>query len=174
MERQRAIRGDLTTNQPAVVEGRQDSVSTSSRVFVQPVNFDAQGNPLDKILYDAVQKFAEVEFCRQIDFKGVGKAWAVVKMTEVGDGYEVIGISRLAQPVDCHIFHVREGLDDAEREEARNVRDLLTGRMVSYIQDFYGVGTEVFVHVAPAQERWWKSYLRLLRARPANRWIVKV
>jgi hypothetical protein len=136
--------------------------------------FDQQGNPRDKILYDAVQEFANREFGNPINFAGPGQAWAVAKLSEEGDGYEVIGVSRLTMRADCHLFHIKLGEEEIIREDARRARDMLTGRMTGYLQDTAGPGMEVMVHVEESQERFWKGYLRMIGAKPAQRWLVKI
>lgn len=140
---------------------------------VLPFNFE-NGVPADRILFDAVQAFCEKEFGQKVRFDKNIKTWAVVKSSEDGEGFEVIGLTSLAYALDCPVFHVAASDDDAGREEARKVRDMLMGRASTFIQDYAGLGTEVLVYVKPETERFWKGYLRLIGAKLSNRFIVKV
>jgi hypothetical protein len=146
-------------------------------ILILPLDFDANGLPKDRILFDAMQKFCTDEFGRPRDFRGASKTWAVVEVSEQGEGYEVIAGGTLAFAIDCPFFHIKRPADDAadqDFEKARHVRDLLVTRMAAYVQDNTGPNTEVMVFIAPEQQRFWASYLRMLKAKPSNRFIVKV
>lgn len=172
MERQQEPRQDSPASQPAGTA--VGAVGPSYNLRIEPVLFDQSGNPRDRILYDAVQEFSKRESGKQASFVGQGMAWAVVRQNAEGDGYEVLGLSRIAFAVDAHIFHVKQGVDQETRNEARRVRDMLVTRMSGYIQDTAGPGTDALVHVEASQERFWQGYLRMIGAKPANRWIVRV
>lgn len=151
----------------------------SARIFSYPIEFEPNStNPKNPQVFDAAQDFCQQEFGHHLDLNP-GKAWAVVKPGESGP--DVIGLSQLVRSLDIPTFHVAKALETGEREkdeaalqEVRTARDLLTGRMWSYIQDTMGTGQLVTVRVAPEVERYWKSYLRLIRAEKANRYILQV
>lgn len=145
------------------------------RISVFPLDFDQQGNPKDRFLFDAAQKFSEKEFGKPVQQGGMVKTWCAVEYSDSGEGYRVVGMTTIAFALDCQMFHVEAGDDSVEsRDAARAVRDALMARASSFIQDQSGVGTEIMVFVSPKQERFWKGYLRLIGATPANRHIVKV
>ena len=151
----------------------------STRIFAYPVEFEPNStNPKSPQVFDAAQDFCQREFGKSLNLV-LGKAWTVVRPGESGP--EVIGLCQLVRSLDIPTFHVAKPLetggcenDKAALQEARTARDLLTGRMWSYIQDTMGTGQSVTVHVAPEVERYWKSYLRLIRAERANRYILQV
>ena len=148
----------------------------SERTILLPLDFN-DGVPKDRILFDAVQVFCEAEFGVKLNLAKNGKTWAAVKVSDTGEGYEVIGLTSIAFAIDCPVFHVKPAADDAnpaQHDAAKAVRDKLMERASAFIQDSYGPGTEVFVHVAPDVERFWKGYLRMIGAKPSNRVIVKI
>jgi len=146
-----------------------------TRFDVVPIHFDPSGNPMDRNLYDAAQAFCKREFGKEVNFRGNVKTWARVKISDEGDGYEVVGMVALGQVIDCHMFHVKPGGEDEDsRKEARQTRDALMARAAGFIQDYAGTGTDVLVYVSEEQRPWWAGFLRMIRARPANRFIVKV
>lgn len=133
-----------------------------------PVNFfEGSTNPVDPFLFEAVNKFCDAEFGQRLNLYTQAKVWALV------EGEEVVGLTTMQMTPDIPTFHVSRGSDSEEhRERARKGRDLLTNRLVSFTQDNWGCGKEVHVFVDPSVERFWKPFLRLVRARPANRVIV--
>jgi len=134
--------------------------------------FEGSTNPKNPHLFDAVQKYCENEFGGRIPLHGNLKAWAVV--SESDEGYTVHGLTILRFMLDCPTFHVTSADDEEGRELARGVRDMLMKRAAAFLQDQFGVGTRIMVHVAPEKERFWRGFLRLIRAKPANRWEVEV
>lgn len=155
----------------------------SARIFAYPVEFEPNStNPKHPQIFDAAQKFCEEQFGHRIDMApGSLKTWVVIKTEESGEGFKVIGLSQFRRVLDIPTFHVApadETLTGDEHEaalqETRNVRDMLTSRMWGYAQDQFGCNQDVFVFIDPATERFWKPYLRLLRAKPANRYILTV
>lgn len=143
-------------------------------IFAYPLEFFPNStNPKQPLVFEAAQVFCEQQFGSRMDLADSNhKTWVVIKRDN--DGEKVIGISRFRRVLDIPLFHVAPGETDGAREEARQVRDILTGRMWSYAQDQFGAGGEVMVFIDPKTERFWKSYLRLIRAKPANRYILQV
>lgn len=144
-------------------------------IFAYPLEFEPNStNPRQPLLLDAANAFCEEQFGHRLDLANSNlKTWIIIKRDT--DNEKVIGISRFRRVLDIPVFHVAPGGDtESGRNEARQARDLLTSRMWSYAQDQFGAGGEVMVFIDPATERYWKSYLRLIRAKPANRYILQV
>jgi len=115
---------------------------------VVPVLFlPDSNNPVDPHLHDAVQAYCEREFGYKLKLSNAIKTWAVV--SEDDSGYVVHGLTSVRYSLDCPTFHVTPGTDDASEEKARTVRDLLFARAYAFLQDGFGPGSVVTVHVAP-------------------------
>jgi hypothetical protein len=145
---------------------------------VLPLEFYQSANgaappPRDPLLFEAVQKFCEKEFGERRQFQFDFKTWVVVSHDD--SGYVVHGITSLRNMLDLYIFHIAPAGEDKEaRDQARNVTFLLHGRASAFIQDQFGKGSRVQVFVAPAVERFWKGFLRMIKAKPSNRWELEV
>lgn len=148
----------------------------SSRKFAYPLEFEPNStNPKQPQVFDAAQKYCQQQFGHELDLANPGmKTWVVIKTDKEGDGFKIIGISRFRRVLDIPVFHVTKAETEDGREEAREVRDMLTSRMWSYAQDQFGAGGEVMVFIDPTTERFWKGYLRLIRAKPAHRYTLQV
>ena len=153
----------------------------SARIFSYPVEFLPGSNaPKQPDIFEAAQKFCEEQFGKRLDLSTPSmKTWVVLKL-EDGDA-KVIALSQFRRVLDIPTFHVAEAVDmgdkeadEAGKQEARNARDLLTSRMWGYAQDSFGARQEVMVFIDPATERYWKAYLRMIGAKPGNRYILNV
>lgn len=150
-------------------------------IYAVPVDFDQQTNaPKDPHLYEAVQKYFEREFGEKAFISRNLKTWAIVSEGEQGE-YIVHAAGSLRFQLDCPLFHVTAPMKAEDKEQskaahdhARSVRDMLMGRMASYLQDTFGTGTKVNVFVHPDATKMWNGYLQLIGAKPANRWEVQV
>lgn len=134
--------------------------------------FDNTTNPKNPHLFEAVEKYCKQEFGGPLVLNANLKNWVVV--THDDAGYHVLGLTSLRYSLDCPTFHVTAAEDEEGRELARKVRDLLMTRAAAFLQDQFGVGTKVTVIVKPESERFWASYLRMIKAKPANRYEVVV
>lgn len=153
------------------------------RTFAYPVEFFPNStNPKSPAVFDAAQKFCEEQFGHRLELAdSTTKTWVVIKTEESGEGFKVIGLSQFRRVLDIPTFHVApadESLEgdalEAAKQEARSSRDMLTTRMWGYAQDHFGAGQDVFVFIDPKTERFWKGFLRLIRAVPSNRYKLVV
>jgi hypothetical protein len=142
-------------------------------ITIVPIEFfENSTNPKNPHLFEAVQKYCEREFGSKVGLDKNLRNWAVV--SEDDSGYVIHGLTSLRFMLDCPTFHVTAAEDKEGRELARKVRDMLMNRAAAFLQDQFGVGTRIQVHVAPTAERFWRGFLRLIGAKPANRWEVQV
>lgn len=147
----------------------------SARMQVLPVDF-VNGVARDSKLAAAVRMFWESEFAKEFEPTSYIKTWAVVEAMDNQDpiGYSVHAVASVAYALDCPVFHVHAEDDQDKREHARAARDMLLQRAASFIQDQFGHNTEIFVYVAPEKHRFWAAFLRLLGAKAAERYRIKV
>lgn len=143
-------------------------------IYATPVDFEPNGNtPKNPHLHDAVQKYFEKEFGGRVPIGNNLKTWAIVSEGEQGE-YVVHAAGSLRFQLDCPIFHVTAGETEEQLELSRKTRDMLMGRMASFLQDQFGVGTKVNVFVHPDATKMWSGYLRMIGAKDASRWEVQV
>jgi hypothetical protein len=145
-------------------------------IFAYPLDFLPNSTaPKQPLVFDAAQKYCEEQFGHSLDLSDSGmKTWVVIKKDKDGDGFKIIGISRFRRVLDIPVFHVTPSETEEGKQEAREARDMLTSRMWGYAQDQFGAGGEVMVFIDPASERFWKGYLKLIRAKPAHRYTLQV
>lgn len=129
--------------------------------------------PQDPKLFEAVQQFCEQEFGKRLTPTSFTNIWVSVT-SDNSAGYVVEGITGIALALDCPLFHVQAEDDQDKREHARTVRDALMMRAASAVQDKFGHGAEIMVHVEPEKQRFWAAFLKLIGAKAANRFVVKV
>ena len=148
-------------------------------IQLEPLEFFPDGNPRQPLLQEAIDKYCEQEFGQRVAFSQDIKTWAAVSQEE--NGWKVHGLVSIRLMLDCHTFHVTAPSEEGdrqkvegEREIARTVRDLLLLRASSFIQDHYGRKSRVMVYVSAEKERYWKSFLRMIKAKPANRYELEV
>jgi hypothetical protein len=138
-----------------------------TNVQILPVDFfPSTTNPVNPLLYEAVQKWCKERFGAAPELHKELKTWVAVSHGD--EGYRVHSLVSARLGVDCHTFHVDKA------DDAAMIRDAMLTRAASFIADQFGAGTKVMVYVAPEKERIWRRFLKLIRAVPANRWIVEV
>lgn len=142
------------------------------RLISVPLDFfEGSTNPKNRILFDSVQEFCNREFGEPLDLHTNLKCWVAAELADTG--YEIVGLTTMRLTPDVNTFHVTRGDDSEEaRTRARQARDMLTGRLTTFTQDNWGTGKEVFVFIDPKVERFWRPYLRLIKAKPSDRHIV--
>lgn len=144
-------------------------------IFAYPLDFLPNSTaPVKPEVFEMAQKFCEQEFGERQNLNDGVKTWVVIKRT--ADEEKVIGVGTFRVALDIPRFHIKpaDDEDEAGKQEARQARDALTARMWSFSQDKYGPEQDVFVYIDPKSERYWKSYLRMIRAKPAERYKLIV
>lgn len=144
-------------------------------IFAYPLEFfPGSTAPKNPALFEQAQEFCVTEFGERQNLNDGAKTWVVVDRE--GEKEEILAIGTFRVALDIPRFHVKAAADDNEkaRDKARKARDTLTGRMWSYAQDTYGPERELFVFIDPKAERYWKSYLRMIGAKPAERYKLIV
>lgn len=143
-----------------------------SKLIAVPLDFFPNStNPKDPHLLDAAQKFCKEQFGEPYPFSANLKSWVVVDVN--ANDYEVVGVTSTRAEIDVPLFHVKRPTDREGMRQAEQVRDMMVTRLTHFVQDGYGTGRTVFVHIEPAVERFWRRFLKLINAAPSNRVIVK-
>ena len=128
------------------------------------------GGSSDPELLEAVQRFCVERFGEPFGTTELTKILVVVEEKDSDPRYIVHGVAAITLALDCPMFHVRAEKDHDNNEQARAVRDMLVEGAAMSI----GRGTEIFVYVAPDQQTIWDGFLQTLKAKAADRFIVKV
>jgi len=128
-----------------------------------PVQFKADGEPVNPSLYAAVAGFCQREFRNAPPLDKLAKLWAVIEKPVEGSGFKVVGVGGMIQVVDVPFFHTT-----SERATLE-----LYKRMAAFLVDAAGPGVAAFVNIEPTQEAKWKPFLDRIGAKPAHRWVLR-
>ena len=146
-------------------------------VVLRPLDFNAAGEPVDGALHAAAQVFCEKEFGAKRDFKYYARCWAVLATKPEDSAYfEVMGLLGGRNTFDVQLFHVIPlSLDKEGMVLTHEARDKMIDRARSWCSDaLYLSGQSVLVYVDPKTERYWRRFLKQIKAEPANRISVVV
>lgn len=125
--------------------------------------------PKDEDLYRLTLRFCMTELAELPDFELYRKMWVTVELDKAGKMVRVTGMQALMSVVDLPI----------SRYTNSKAAKLLSERVDSYLADQGLRGVPVFVFISskekPEQKcRDWTKWLRIWKAEPADRWLVRV
>lgn len=140
------------------------------------IDVDREGKPRDEKLGAAVQAFAEKQLGSKIVFPYYLRVWAILAIREDDEDYfEVVGVTSLRNSPDCPLFHIAPLTSDkAGLKLAEQARDLAVYRMHSYLQDAGLSGGTVLIYVSETAQRYWRRFLKRIKAKPANRFEMRI
>jgi hypothetical protein len=151
-------------------------VDEAKTLRMTPIDVDRDGNPRDEKLGAAVQIFCQKELGEPLVFSYYIRVWALLAVRpDDADYLEVIGVTGIRNTPDCSLFHIvpltadKPGLKLAEQ-----ARDLAVYRLYSYLEDVGQKGNTVLIFVSESAQRYWRRFLKKIKAEPANRFSLKI
>lgn len=131
--------------------------------------------PRDPELWKAAQAWATENMGGEIEVWHYVHTWVAIEILDVtANVYRVVGITSAWSIPDCPNFHVAAGDGYENLQVAKAARDALMQRLIFYCQDSGFSGRTGLVYVAEEAERFWRGFLKLIGAKKANRWELKI
>lgn len=135
-----------------------------------------EDKPRDEKLYAAMQEYSRKEFGEEINCRHYLRVWVVTcSSKDAPDCFQVVAVSALRNTPDCPMFHVTPPTEDKEGMQiAHQARDMMVMRLHGHLEDLGMRGANVLIHVSEKAERYWRGFLNKIKAKPSNRWEMKI
>jgi hypothetical protein len=140
--------------------------------LVFPIHFRDSVNgpvPADEKLHAMTMEFCERELSDKVNLLDYKKVWVSAQVDADDKPVKITGIQCLDQVIDLPVSRYTDS----------KAAHLLSGRVDSYLADQGFRGASVFVYISDSEKpeqrcRNWASWLSFWKAKPAQRWMVRV
>jgi hypothetical protein len=90
--------------------------------------------------------------------------------------FEVMGLLGCRNTVDFQLFHTTPISQDREgMKQVHEARDAMIARGKAFCSDsLYMTGQSVLVYVSSEAERYWRGFLKKIKAKQANRYTLEI
>jgi hypothetical protein len=137
-----------------------------------PIDFKKSADglvPVDEHLYSLAMDYCKRELAELPELRNYYKVWVSARLDDDDRPVEINGLQTLQQAIDLPV----------SRYSDSKAAKLLSRRVEIFMQDNGLRGSHVFVYLnskeSDAQKcRNWTDWLRNWKARPADRWLVRV